>query len=98
MVLACPLLADGSECHAAQRVPRRGMDHGEIEVADEQGETCEDRQVEAQPGEEQHEEAERVHPVQRALGAREAADVARHELYPFERPTHASRSYPSTSQ
>ncbi len=45
-------------------------------AADEDRET---RQIENEPGGKQREEAERVHPVDRALGAREAADVARHD-------------------
>src|SRR5262245_54606887 len=47
------------------------------------------RQVQHEARADQHEEGERVHPVQRALGAREATDVAH---APLERPTQASSS------
>ena len=71
--------APGTEQHD-QREHRHPADpRPEVDVLDQRPPADRDleaRQVEHQPGHEQDEEAERVRPVQRALGAREAADVA----------------------
>src|SRR4029079_18183293 len=56
------------------------------------------RKVEHEPGSEEHEERRGVHPVQGSLRSREAPDVTGPAHAPFDRPIHASVSYPRSSQ
>ena len=83
-------LARGAQEHAPVAEQEDGREQNdpadpgpEVDVLDQRPPAdghLEARQVEHQPRHEQDEEAERVRPVQRALGPREAADVAGHSV------------------
>jgi hypothetical protein len=87
-----PPVTEDEDCREGED-PRDGRE--EVDVlhqrpsADFRGERG---KVEHEPGAEEHEERRCVHPVQRSLRAREAADVARPAHAAFDRPTQASRS------